>query len=99
MYITNITLLHEIEDELRCEQKKVEISVQQRNTRKYVTIINSSNLRDVDNLAHQLRKLLNCRASVIGDHIELSGDQRENVRQFLINKGIAKKETIKVHGF
>jgi translation initiation factor SUI1 len=34
-----------------------------------------------------------------GEVIQLQGDQRENVKQFFIEVGIAKKEQIKLHGF
>ena len=31
--------------------------------------------------------------------IQLQGDQRENVKKFLIDSGLAKKENVNVHGF
>jgi len=35
----------------------------------------------------------------LGQVIQLQGDQRKNVSQFLINAGLVKKDKIKIHGF
>lgn len=34
-----------------------------------------------------------------GDVIQLSGDQRQKVTDFLVAEGISKKDKIKIHGF
>lgn len=34
-----------------------------------------------------------------GEVIQLTGDQRQNIRDFLIKVGIGKEENVKVHGF
>lgn len=34
-----------------------------------------------------------------GQVVQLTGDQRENLRKFLVEVGIAKNEAIVVHGF
>ena len=51
-----------------------------------------------------LKKLFACNGTVIehpeyGEVIQLQGDQRNNVSQFLADNGLATKETLKVHGF
>jgi translation initiation factor 1 len=35
----------------------------------------------------------------MGEVIQLQGDQRQKIQQFLIESGIASKDKIKVHGF
>ena len=35
----------------------------------------------------------------LGQVIQLQGDQRKNVSNFLVQAGIVKKEHIKIHGF
>ena len=34
-----------------------------------------------------------------GEVIQLQGDQRNNIQQFLVDVELAKKEQLKVHGF
>ena len=35
----------------------------------------------------------------LGQILQLQGDQRKNVSAFLIENELAKKDTIKIHGF
>ena len=49
------------------------------------------------------KKKFNCNGTIVddleyGQVIQLQGDQRQNVSQFLIDEGIAKKDIIKIHG-
>ncbi|KAH7431933.1 hypothetical protein KP509_08G074100 [Ceratopteris richardii] len=51
-----------------------------------------------------LKKELCCNGNVVedlelGQVIQLQGDQRKNVAHFLTQRGIVKKEQIKLHGF
>lgn len=49
------------------------------------------------------KKKFNCNGTIVDDPeygqvIQLQGDQRQNVSQFLTEEGIAKKDVIKIHG-
>lgn len=51
-----------------------------------------------------LKKDFCCNGTVVEDEelgkvIQLQGDQRKNVSQFLAEQGLVKKEGIKIHGF
>lgn len=51
----------------------------------------------------ECKKKFNCNGTIVddpelGDIIQLQGDQRKLVAQFLIDEKIAKKDVIKVHG-
>ena len=51
----------------------------------------------------ECKKKFNCNGTIVeneelGDIIQLQGDQRKVVAQFLIDEKIAKKDVIKVHG-
>ena len=50
-----------------------------------------------------LKKKFNCNGTIVDDPdlgqiIQLQGDQRKVVAQFLIDEKIAKKDVIKIHG-
>ena len=50
-----------------------------------------------------LKKKFNCNGTIVDDPdlgqvIQLQGDQRKVVAQFLIDEKIAKRDVIKVHG-
>ena len=51
-----------------------------------------------------LKKEFCCNGCVVEDPehgtvIQLQGDQRNNVSQFLINEGLCKRDDLKIHGF
>ena len=51
----------------------------------------------------ECKKKFNCNGTVVkdpelGDIIQLQGDQRKAVAQFLVDEKIAKKGLIKIHG-
>ena len=83
----------------------VHIQFQQRTTRKCITIIQGlQDGLDLKKLARHFKKMWNCNGTVIqneqwGEIIQMSGDNRKAVAQFLIEEGIATKEEIKIHGF
>lgn len=59
---------------------------------------------DYKKVLKAFKKEFCCNGTVVEDPehgtvIQLQGDQRANVSQFLINEGIVKKDTIKIHGF
>ncbi|EGW05874.1 Eukaryotic translation initiation factor 1 [Cricetulus griseus] len=59
---------------------------------------------DKKKLAKAFKKKFACNGTVIehpkyGEVIQLQGDQRKNIWQFLIEIGLAKDDQLKVHGF
>lgn len=59
---------------------------------------------DKKKLVKAFKKKFACNGTVIehpeyGEVIQLQGDQRKNICQFLIEIGLAKDDQLKVHGF
>lgn len=84
---------------------KVHINIQQRNGRKFISIIQGldQNL-DIKKLLKAFKKNFNCNGSiVISDNsnkiIQLSGDQRINIKKFLTENEIYNDNQIQLHGF
>lgn len=55
-------------------------------------------------LLKEVKKQFACNGTVVDDEehgeiIQLQGDQRLKMAEFLVNEGIAKKSAIKIHGF
>ncbi|KAE8725489.1 Protein translation factor SUI1-like protein [Hibiscus syriacus] len=82
----------------------VHIRIQQRNGKKSLTTVQG--LRHDLSYEKILKSLKDfcCNGNVVKDKelgkiIQLQGDQRKNVSQFLVNSGIVKKDQIKIHGF
>ena len=87
---------------------KVHIRVQQRNGRKCITSIEGlDDDLDKKRICKHMRKVFNCNGNVVNDQergevIQLQGDQRENVRTFLLEQTVIEpheKDRIVVHGF
>uniref|UniRef100_A0A7S2VTG8 SUI1 domain-containing protein n=1 Tax=Lankesteria abbotti TaxID=340204 RepID=A0A7S2VTG8_9APIC len=82
----------------------IHIRNQQRNGRKTLTTIQGLGGRfDCRKICKHFKKVFNCNGTVIdneemGEVIQLQGDQRRKVADFLIEEGLANKEEIKVHG-
>eukprot|EP00053_Salpingoeca_punica_P003185 m.41630 g.41630 ORF g.41630 m.41630 type:complete len:113 (-) comp12027_c0_seq1:350-688(-) len=83
----------------------IHLRVQQRNGRKTLTTIQGiSPEYDLKKLVKACKKEFACNGCVVehseyGEVMQLQGDQRRNVAAFLAETGIARPETIKVHGF
>jgi translation initiation factor 1 len=86
------------------EESNVTISVQKRNGKKCITIvIGMATDLDLPKIVSYLKKTYNCNGSIIkddkhGEIIKLSGDQKDNVYNFLIDEEINKREDIIVKG-
>lgn len=86
----------------------VHIRVYQRKSRKYVTTIEGIP-RDLKlkPIVKYMKKKFSCsgviktelKNDVEKSIIQLSGDQRDNISNFLVDKKIVEKRQIKVHGF
>ncbi|KAK8527229.1 hypothetical protein V6N12_054451 [Hibiscus sabdariffa] len=78
---------------------------QQRNGKKSLTTVQGlKHDLSYEKILKSLKKDFCCNGNVVKDKelgkiIQLQGDQRKNVSQFLVNAGIVKKDQIKIHGF
>lgn len=89
-------------------RSKIHIRLKQRNGRKTITSIENLveyvDSKSMKKLASIFRKSLNTRATLKTDEndnkiIELSGDKRNGVSDYIISKDIAKKKDIVIHGY
>ena len=79
------------------------IRIQQRNGRKSITTVQGL-ATDLNLKLKTWKKSFTCNGAIVEDEehgkiIQLQGDQRTNVRDFLVNEEINRKEDIVVHGF
>eukprot|EP00112_Aurelia_sp_Birch-Aquarium-sp1_P023510 Seg703.9 transcript_id=Seg703.9/GoldUCD/mRNA.D3Y31 product="Eukaryotic translation initiation factor eIF1" protein_id=Seg703.9/GoldUCD/D3Y31 len=85
--------------------KPIHIRIQQRNGRKTLTTVQGiPSDYDQKKIVRAFKKEFNCNGTVIehsehGEVIQLQGDQRTNIKDFLLQVGLAKNEQLKVHGF
>ncbi|TUH05097.1 Eukaryotic translation initiation factor 1b [Bagarius yarrelli] len=83
----------------------IHIRIQQRNGRKTLTTVQGiADDYDKKKLVKAFKKKFACNGTVIehpeyGEVIQLQGDQRKNICQFLTEIELAKEEQLKVHGF
>jgi translation initiation factor 1 len=92
----------------RLTKPKLHIRIQKRNGKKCITTVAGfEEDLDVKRICKYMRKHFSCNGNVTndkeeGDVIQLQGDQRDNVKQWLLeNEIIDKKEAdrIVVHGY
>ncbi|CRG97063.1 translation initiation factor SUI1, putative [Plasmodium relictum] len=82
----------------------IHIRNQQRNGRKSVTTVQGlGKAYDLKKMVRALKKEFNCNGTIIediehGSIIQLQGDKRNNVKDFLIREGICAVEHIRIHG-
>ncbi|GAA5814633.1 SUI1 [Mucor flavus] len=81
------------------------LRIQQRNGRKTLTTLQGLP-KEIDSkrLLKAVKKAFACNGTVVEDEehghiIQMQGDQRMKMAEFLVSEGIAKKAEIKVHGF
>ncbi|KAG7505763.1 Eukaryotic translation initiation factor 1b [Solea senegalensis] len=83
----------------------VHIRIQQRNGRKTLTTVQGiSDSYDKKKLVKAFKKNFACNGTVIehpeyGEVIQVQGDQRKNISQFITTCGLIPEEHVKVHGF
>eukprot|EP00892_Ulva_mutabilis_P009720 jgi/Ulvmu1/711/UM010_0083.1 len=83
----------------------VHIRIQQRNGRKSLTTVQGIKKSfDYKKILKALKKEYCCNGTVVEDDelgqvIQVQGDQRKNIADFLTSNKIVKKDLIKVHGF
>lgn len=83
----------------------VHIRIQQRNGKKSLTTLQGlKKAYSYEKILKDLKKEFCCNGNVIQDKelgkvIQLQGDQRKKVANFLVQAGLVPKEQIKIHGF
>ncbi|KAM5264650.1 eukaryotic translation initiation factor 1-like [Ctenodactylus gundi] len=84
----------------------IHVRIQQRNGRKTLTTMQGiADDFDKKKLVKTFKKKVACNGTVIerrpeyGEVIQLQGDQRKNICQFLVETGLAKDDQLKAHGF
>jgi translation initiation factor 1 len=86
-------------------EDKVHVRVQQRNGRKCITTIEGlADDLDIKRICKAFKKNFSCNGAVqkdeeAGEVIQLSGDQRTNVKSFLVDQEICLGESVVLHGF
>jgi len=92
-------------DEEGVQDGLVHIRIQQRNGRKTLTTVQGLSADyDLKKIVRACKKEFACNGTVVehpeyGEVLQLQGDQRENICQFLTKVGLVKNDQIKVHGF
>ncbi|KAI9487237.1 MAG: translation initiation factor SUI1 [Benjaminiella poitrasii] len=93
------------EDKGASHTNYLHLRIQQRNGRKTLTTLQGLP-KEIDSkrLLKAVKKAFACNGTVVedeehGEIIQMQGDQRMKMAEFLVNEGIAKKSDIKVHGF
>ena len=86
------------------DNTKIHVRVQQRNGRKCITTVQGlgSDL-DLKKIARALKKTFQCNGSVtvddeLGEILQLSGDQRTNIRAFFVDQEVCHEDQIVIHG-
>lgn len=90
-----------IEDLAFTHNVNIHIRIKQRNGKKVITVIeNLDKLQlDLKKIAQQLRKQFHCASVVKNNVIELQGDHRVGIKQFIIDENIVDSKYIMLHGY
>jgi len=92
-------------DEEGVQDGLVHIRIQQRNNRKTLTTIQGLSAEyDLKKIVRACKKEFACNGTVVehpeyGEVLQLQGDQRTKICEWLVQIGLAKQDQIKVHGF
>lgn len=87
------------------DRHDIDNRIQQRNGRKTWTIVQGLQKQfDTGKILKVLKKQLACNGKVVVDEhlgqvLQLSGDQRSKVAEFLVKEDVARKQDIHIHGF
>lgn len=84
---------------------KVHITIQQRNSKKYITsVAGIPDIYDLPKILKYIKKFYKCGGSIVQDDnenkvIQVTGDQRSNIRTFFIDCNVMDEDQIIMHGF
>lgn len=102
--INNLDFAGEGDDDTQ-SQNYIHIRIQQRNGRKTLTTVQGVPTNyDQKRILKDLKKKFACNGTIVkddelGEVIQLQGDQRKNVSDFLTSELEIKKKNVKIHGF
>ena len=83
----------------------VHIRIQQRNGRKTLTTVQGlSKEYDLKRIVRACKKEFACNGTVVehpeyGEVLQLQGDQRQHICDWMVKVGLVKADQLKVHGF
>jgi len=95
----------DFDDNVKTPLSSVHIRMQQRNGKKSLTTIEGlAKDLDLKKILKYIKKMHSTNGTIIkdeelGEIIQVQGDQRNNVYNFLINHNICQKKEVHVHGF
>jgi translation initiation factor SUI1 len=109
MNIQNMNDLNDLNDLNGLDSNKsftVRLSVHQRNSKKYTTnVVGLPSYYDIPKVLRYIKKFFKCGGSVIkdpvtsNDVIQVTGDQRHNIKKFFIECDVVDKDSIIIVGF
>lgn len=78
------------------EQQVVKIRVEKRKGNRDVTVITGLDFKDPEmrKMLSELKSILACGGTIKDDHMELQGDHRQRVKEYLIQKGYSESNII-----
>jgi len=100
----NIDPLADIEDQLN--QTKIHIRIQKRNARKHICTVEGLEMdkTELKNMIKGMKKKFACNGNLVNDDklgfvIQLQGDMRDNIKQYLIDNYSFNEDCIITHGY
>ncbi|CAM9260369.1 unnamed protein product [Ascophyllum nodosum] len=91
--------------EERRDQTKVHVRVQQRSGRKCITTVQGlADDLDLKRILKAFKKNFSCNGAIVtdadgGEVVQMSGDQRTNIHEFLVDQQICAASQVVLHGF
>ena len=108
-FITNLNTFDPFADAVEESEgqstQQIHLRIQQRNGRKSITTVQGlSESLDLKSILRTFKKSFSCNGSIskndeYGKIIQMSGDQRDNVKKWIIKQSIASEKEVIVHGF
>ena len=106
-HVTNVNLGNAFEDEFADVggSERVHIRVQLRNRKKAICSIQGlADDLDLPRILKALKRMFKCNGSIVkdeewGEIIQLQGDHRAGIVDFLVKEEIVPRENIIIHGF
>lgn len=81
-------------------RETIDIRLQQRNGRKTITLIEGlPESFDLKKLLTHFKKTFSTNGTIQGSVMQLQGDQRQNVKGFLVRNKLCEENEIRLHGF
>ncbi len=73
------------------ESQKIEVRLEQKKFKKYYTVVDGINAKDIDvkDLGRRLKERCACGGTVKDGRVELQGDHRAKVKEVLVSLGFA----------